>query len=114
MFDRNLLLLLAISLVTTGGHILFKKGAVLINGDNIFTWLNPALIMGLFLYAIGTLLWVLALRFIPLSKAYPFTFLTFILVTLFSAIFLGDKITNWYIAGMGLILGGLVLTSLEL
>ena len=112
MFDRNLLLLLAISLVTTGGHILFKKGAVLINGENILTWINPALIMGLFFYERGTLLWVFAFRFIPLSKAYPFTFLTYILVTLFSALFLGDRITLWYIVGMGLIFGGLVLTSL--
>ncbi|WP_055077382.1 EamA family transporter [Pseudanabaena sp. 'Roaring Creek'] len=114
MFDRNLLLLLAISLVTTGGHILFKKGAVLINVENIFTWINPALIMGMFLYAIGTVLWVFALRFIPLSKAYPFTFLTFILVTLFSVLFFGDKITPWYITGMGLIFMGLVLTSLKI
>jgi len=114
MFDRNLLLLLAISLVTTGGHILFKKGAVLINGENIATWINPALIFGLLFYGIGTLLWVFALRFIPLSKAYPFTFLTFILVTLFSALFLGDRITPWYILGMGLIFAGLVFTSIEL
>lgn len=114
MFDRNLLLLLAISLVTTGGHILFKKGAVLINSENISTWINPALIFGLLLYGIGTLLWVFALRFIPLSKAYPFTFLTFILVTLFSALFLGDRITPWYILGMGLIFAGLVFTSIEL
>lgn len=111
MFDRNLLLLLAMSLVTTGGHILFKKGALLINSENIFSWINPALISGLFFYAVGTLLWVIALRFVPLSKGYPFTFLTYILVTLLSALFLGDRITPWYVVGMGLILGGLVLTS---
>lgn len=70
-----------------------------------------ALISGLMAYALSMLCWLLALRRMPLSRAYPLLSLSYLLVwgiALFIPSF--DEVFLWgKLAGGGLILGGLVL-----
>lgn len=72
--------------------------------------------LGLFVVAIGiyavtTLAWILALRFIPLSHAYLFMSLGFVFVPLLSHFVLGERITLRYAAGAAVIIAGVWLAS---
>jgi uncharacterized membrane protein len=44
-------------------------------------------------WGVGTALWLLALARLPLSKVYPFTILTFVLVYIVSVSVLGERIS---------------------
>src|SRR5882757_4962433 len=98
-FNPRLLLVVS-AMLAASGQIFFKLGAA--GATGLLDYLNVRLVSGLFLYALSTLLWILALTQLPLSKAYPFTVLTFILVYAGSAVFLGEQIT------VGLVIGALL------
>lgn len=59
------------------------------------------------LYAVLTLVWFWVLARVPLSRAYPFVALAFVLTPVFAALFFGESIDLWYVASLALILGGL-------
>src|SRR3546814_16289749 len=67
---------------------------------------DPLLILALMLYGSATLLWVLALREVPLSSAYPFTALAFVLVALASAAFFDEELGPRYFVGLEFVIGG--------
>jgi undecaprenyl phosphate-alpha-L-ara4N flippase subunit ArnE len=60
-------------------------------------------------YVIVTILWLLVLRTIPLSQAFPALGLTFALVPLASNRFLGEKVvlSQWF--GIAIIITGVIL-----
>ena len=62
----------------------------------------------LMLYAIATALWVWIFRTTPLSIAYPFVALGFILVPLAAHYFFGEPLTTWHVVGTVLIIAGLL------
>ena len=103
--------LIIFSVLLAAGQFLFKKSAISGLGQN-FPWCYANVWMGLALslYAIATLLWVWILRSTPLSAAYPFTALAFVLVPLAAALFLGESISLWQIAGTALIISGLTIS----
>jgi drug/metabolite transporter (DMT)-like permease len=71
---QTLQVLLVVALMVVG-QILFKLAAGRISGSGVsLLWslaLDPFLIAGLATYALTTVLWVLVLREVPLSRAYP-------------------------------------------
>src|SRR6478609_7757214 len=74
-------LLVAFALLLSTGQVLFKQAAVVGNGKPFhLTLFNGWVAAALVLYAIATGLWVWVLRTTPLSVAYPFVALGFILV----------------------------------
>jgi multidrug transporter EmrE-like cation transporter len=98
-------LLLVAAVCAAGGQILFKLGAT--NRASLAAFVNPQIASGGALYLLGAVLWVIALSRLPLSVAYPFTVLTFVLVYLASVFMLGERPSAGAIVGVALVLAGL-------
>ena len=73
--------------------------------------LNPGIVGGLSLYGLGTLLWLAVLSRAELSQAYPFVGLSFVLTAVFGAVLFNDALTLMRIAGIALIVAGVVLVG---
>jgi drug/metabolite transporter (DMT)-like permease len=67
---------------------------------------NPLLIIGLAIFGISTLLWLLALSKADLSFAYPFLSLTYIAVLFGGALLFHEKVTLPRIIGFAVIVAG--------
>ncbi len=110
----QILRLLAVALLLAAGQISFKLTAdTLPRTDRLVGLLRwPALgwlSLALGIYAVATLLWVLALSETPLSRAYPFMLVSFTLVPLAAAVLFGENLGWSYGLGMALVLAGLAL-----
>jgi len=103
-------------LLVSGGQICMKLGAVRVvyeRGRLQFRSLfNPFLIAGGLMVVFAPLLYFSALRDIPLSTAYGFTGLTYIIVFLGSYFILKEKITIFHVAGIILIGAGFALWNM--
>lgn len=73
--------------------------------------LNPWLWTALVSSGIGMLFWLFALRRLPLSIAYPWTALIYVLTPLFSALVFQDILSIRYGIGMALIVLGVLITT---
>ena len=105
----DFLLLMISALCAAGGQLLFKAGA---HGAKAFpAFVNRWTLLGLIAYGIGTLLWIYVLSRVPLTLAYPFTALTFVLVYLAGAWLFGEPVTLRALTGVALILGGLFMVT---
>lgn len=62
-------------------------------------------------YGLATLLWVYVLRTLPLTKAYPFMALSFVLVPIGGVMFFSESVRLPYVLGLILIVAGVVLTG---
>lgn len=93
----------ASTIVASIGMLLFKLAA------KQKKLLNMQFITGGFLFVFGTILMILALKLEELSLLFPITSLTYIWVMLLSSKFLGEKINNWKIASVFLIILGITL-----
>jgi multidrug transporter EmrE-like cation transporter len=109
--------LLLFSVCLSSGQILFKFAA---DHSQKITSLpglvhllgSPFLWPALALYAGATLLWIFLLQQVPLSRAYPFAALGFVLVPFCSYFLFGENISLRFIAGTSLILVGIYLSAL--
>lgn len=72
---------------------------------------SPMVFVGLGLYGIGAILWLFVLGRAPLSLAYPFVGIGFILTMLAGAFFLNENLTFARVAGTLLIAVGCVLVA---
>lgn len=117
----SLLALLCI-LMTTAAQIALKVGVAspqlqswLTNGrwpDFLFHALwSPLVMIGLALYAVGTLLWLLVLARADLSYAYPFVSLGFVMTTLYAFYVLHEPLGMARLSGIALIVGGVALIA---
>jgi multidrug transporter EmrE-like cation transporter len=73
--------------------------------------LNPYIIISLALTLLAGVTWMIAMTKFEISYAYPFTLLGLVLVTIFSVIFFGESINTYKIAGIAVIILGIVLIS---
>jgi drug/metabolite transporter (DMT)-like permease len=100
-----------------GGQILFKLASARFAGAGSFAeravglFINGYFLLALALYLALTVLWVWILSFTPLSRAYPFVALAFVLTPVLAAALFGEPLTWRLLAGIGLILGGLLLVA---
>jgi drug/metabolite transporter (DMT)-like permease len=58
---------------------------------------------------LAALCWMAALSKLELSKAYPFSALSFVSVLLFSGLFLNESITLGRVAGFAIVIAGLII-----
>ena len=72
---------------------------------------SPMVLVGLVLYGFGALLWLFVLGRAPLSLAYPFVGIGFILTMLAGTLYLGESVSVARIAGTLLIALGCVLVA---
>jgi len=100
-------------LMIVAGQICFKKAALSGAGlDNIFhSLLNKWLLGAFVIYGAATFIWVTILRTMPLSTAYPFIALGFLLVPLAGVLLFGEHLTATQWIGSGLIVIGIVLAG---
>jgi undecaprenyl phosphate-alpha-L-ara4N flippase subunit ArnE len=69
---------------------------------------NPLFIGALALYGASVLAWVTVLRRVPLTTAIPFVALMYVVVPLAARPLFGDPLTWRMMAGMGLVVVGIV------
>ncbi len=110
LFQIGGLLFVTLSLVA--GQLLFKQAALTIEtnlGMSAFlrSLLGWQFILALSVYAVATLLWVVILTRVPLSRAYPFMALGFALVPLSATLIYRESLGMSYWVGLGFIFVGL-------
>ena len=72
---------------------------------------NPWIVTGLVAAFAAAVCWMAAMTKLPLSHAYPFMSLAFVLVMVGSAVFFGEPVTLLKVAGIALIIAGIVVGS---
>lgn len=106
----SIILLVATIILTTIGQLLIKKGATSLDGNRglIRTILkSPWLMGGLFCALIAPLFYMMALREIPLSVAFPSMASTYVLVAAGAAYFFNEKMNFLAWSGVFFIVLGL-------
>lgn len=95
------------------GQILFKvaanamkTGAVILDRQVYLPFAGAIAI-----YGVATLAWVWALQYVPLSKAFPFVAIGYIVVPAAGWFLFGERISSTYMLGGAFILAGVFLTS---
>lgn len=115
---HSLALVFCCTLIGAIAQLLIKSGAQKI-GQEPSLWatarslaINLPLMGGLCLYGLSAILLVLALRHAELSMIYPVIALTFVWVTILSAVVFGESMTLYKIAGIASIVAGVALLGI--
>ncbi|WP_054876119.1 EamA family transporter [Oxobacter pfennigii] len=97
-------------------QLFLKKGSDVFSklSLNSFTILftNKYILTGLFLYGASALLWINVLSKMKLSAAYPLVSFGYVLTFILSYIFLHENISMYQVAGLLLIISGIIVISL--
>lgn len=113
MSNRAGWIILACVVVMTIGQVMFKQ--VAINYNKVGTIFDISVIGILAvagaMYVTSSGLWVWALRYVEISKAYPYFALGFVFVPLLGAWIFGETLTLRYGLGVLLIVAGVAMTS---
>lgn len=106
------LLLLGNIVLLVTGQVLFKIGLGRTGGLN---WVklatSPAVIGGVMLYAMATVLWFAVLTRMPLSVAYPMQAFAYVLAMVPAYFLFHESITASKVAGVAVILFGVYLLA---
>lgn len=108
LVDSRVYLVLG-SVLAAAGQVLLKVGVS--GATTLAGFTNLRVISGLACYVLGTVLWLVALSRMPLSRVYPFTILTFVIVYLAAITLLGERLTASLVTGLVLVLSGLVIIA---
>ena len=117
MTARGIVIVLACVAMIAVGQVLFKSaaGQWRVQGwswVSLRTLFSPSLVLALFIYATATVLWVFALRSIPLSVAYPLFALTFVVVPLLAFALQGEPLSARTFVGAAIIIVGVLVSVL--
>ena len=93
-----------------GGQVLLKAGAVA-EGHFIAQLLRPSTIIGLGAYGGAALLYIVALRKIPMSVALPCTAASYVAVAIIGHFMVGEALSPQKLAAIGLICGGVLVLA---
>ena len=92
------------------GQVLLKTGAVA-EGHFFAQLFRPSTMVGLCVYGGAALLYIVALRRIPMSVALPCTAASYVVVALVGYFAFGETLGVQKLAALGLICGGVVLLA---
>lgn len=109
-------------MVATGGQLLLRAGMERVGyiGANrvakpltlaVQIASEPRVLIGLVLFAISAVMWLVVLSRIPLSLAYPFAGLTYVFVVVFSKFALKEDVPGIRWLGLVLIVSGIILVG---
>ena len=108
--------LLVFVALMSAGQMLFKLAAQ--RGPALTRWQDVPLLLqeplfwvALLPYATATVLWLYLLQQVPLSRAYPFSALAFVVVPLLAAALFGEVLSLRLMLGCGMILLGVWLVG---
>jgi multidrug transporter EmrE-like cation transporter len=100
--------LFASILFGTAGQLLMKK-TMSSNTQDFFTWVFVLqLLLALSVYSLGVVNWILSLRFLKLSIAYPLTSLNYVGILLGSYYFFDEKVTALRVIGVFMVFLGIL------
>lgn len=104
-------LILVTLIMLACGQVLFKQAAAGLSFSRPATFLSWTLFFALAIYGFATVLWLVVLSRVPLSQAFPFYGLSFLLVPLFAWFFLDETIRPQVWVG-GVVIGiGIIIAS---
>ncbi len=116
----QLALLLLYAAAMGVGQILFKSVAlhdasrhISFTQKILYLTTNATFIFAIGFYAFLTLVWIWILSFIPLSRAFPFTFMSVLVAGAGGHLIFGEPISGKFLFGVGMIGLGLLFLSLE-
>jgi undecaprenyl phosphate-alpha-L-ara4N flippase subunit ArnE len=98
-------LLLVPVLLLAGGQTAAKQGALVVAGGG--SPLNVFIVLGYAALLIRGLVWIVVLRDLPLSVAYPFISLSYVLVLAIAHLVFDEPVTGRHLTGTVLIVAGL-------
>lgn len=112
-------LLLASIVLGASGQLMFKGASRALPPFSelgvfklILTMFSTPLILGGFAcFFVSALMWIVAIKNVPLSVAYPMVALSYIIIFTGSALLYGESITWKHGAGAALIIGGILLIT---
>jgi len=111
-----ILIILSGILCASLGQVFWKIGMNAVGAIDNFSFsgivsmfMNPLVFLGLCMYGLSTIFWLIALSQKDLSYVYPFIALTFIIVLLLSKFLLHENVGIYRIVGTLVIISGLVL-----
>ncbi len=94
-------LMVLCTLFASAGHILLKYGANNINLQNLRTLISVPLLLGIILFASGSIFMMIAFRYGELSILLPILATSYVWVSLLSFIFLNEDSFNfWKVIGI--------------
>lgn len=111
--NQTILIVLTVILLSIG-QVLFKMAALKIdfkNGIFLSSFFEPILVLALVVYLVATFAWILVLRSVPLSSAYPFAALAFFVVPTLAFLFLGENVSLKTYVGAVVISVGVYLSA---
>jgi multidrug transporter EmrE-like cation transporter len=116
MTQLQRILLICFACLMSMGQLLFKYGADTGSRTSkpaglVTMMLQPSILTGLVIYALATILWIRLLQSLPLSAAYPYASLAFVIVPVCSVALFGETISLQYMMGIMLIIAGVVVIS---
>ncbi len=102
-------------IISAFGQVFLKLGANhgKKTGRQIDVYLNPLSIIGYGIYVLVTLMSLYALQKLPLKELVFILPLMYILIPLFSRIFLGERVDKKRYLGFGIILVGIIVFNLD-
>lgn len=95
-------------LLGVAGQILLKTGAVRSSGM-MAQFLDPFTILGFATYALAAIFYIIAIKKIPISLAFPTVSLSYIAVALAAHLIWGEPLGVSQLGGIALIAGGILL-----
>lgn len=97
------------------GQVLFKTVAKrMVPGDGLLAIvLDPLFVVAGAFYLGLTFVWIWILTTLPLSKAYPLSFMSIIMVSIASKLVLAEPLNATYVAGLACAIFGLVLVAMS-
>lgn len=104
-------LMIVCTAFTSSAQILYKTGANKLSFDIISIITNWQIILGLFLYALGAVLVIIALRGGEVTVLYPIITSSYIWVALGSSYFFGEVISSLRWTGIILIIIGIIVIT---
>jgi len=109
----NILICLGCAVAVASGQVLMKVASSSWNESGLLTLRTLSWLFFAFsVYGFSSLVWIYVLRHVPLSQAYPFMSITFLLVPLASAIFFSERFDWINVASSVLIMAGISLASI--
>ena len=113
MSKSQILLALLCVVLLASGQILFKKSGMEIRELGTWFTLRNLFLLGtaFAIYISATFLWITLLKALPLSRAYVFMSLSFVIVPVASFFVFGETLSLAYVAGVSLIVIGILIAS---
>jgi len=108
-------LLVAVALAASG-QLVLKNGMNLAKSQSAATGrsmmmaagTSPWIIGGLLIFGVSAVAWLITLSRVPLSVAYPFNALGYVIILLASSVLLHERTNVWTWVGTSLVIGGLI------